>query len=119
MLYLTKIIGAGGFIYDSDDGTIEFTSLNEVKKVMSEGVVITEIHDLAIPMCLCNWNKDGSNIFEGDVTIQKAGTWYVLISKGKQFKFKLVKQGLLFTNGITVQTFIGDLLKNKSNIKVL
>lgn len=115
MLYVTKQIGNNYFVYDTDDGTIEFVPSEAVisyyNQEKSKGVdanIIFANNPLIISADGCNWLPNKANIWSciESVTCRSHQEGkYVIKSSGKQFKATYLKdKGLLvFTNGIFVR----------------
>lgn len=113
MLYITKVIGCNAFVLDTDDWSLEFTSMETIKKAQANGLCFREGISNPIEPEKCLWNKDGSNIFD-NCTISRSGKVFTLRSGGKTYKFKATPYGIEFSNGITVKLTVG--LKGKDII---
>ena len=114
MLYITKQIGNQYFVYDTDDGTIEFVPSDAVlsyySQEKSKGVnanIAFANSPLIISADGCNWLPNKVNIWscvESVICRSPREGKYVIKSAGKQFKVTYLRdKGLLaFTNGILV-----------------
>lgn len=117
MLYLTKRVASNYCILDSEDGAVDWVSLDELRKFVSQGVVIEGVklvgedleltpHSTLLPAKLCNWNG-GENIFTTASQISFSRTWRMEIKAGKKkYKCDLVEvdgsKCLEFTSGVLI-----------------
>lgn len=98
MLYITKTVGYQCAVYDSDDGTIEWVSKEDIKRSGFQ----FQVGEIRLRPEQCNFGRNRENIFASPYRISKVSGVYVMTSCGKKFKFKLEGDMLHFTIGVYV-----------------
>lgn len=98
MLCITKTIGYQCAVYDSDDGTLEWVTKEDV---LRSGFQFQK-GELKLQKEQCNFGKNGENIFSNPYKITMLNGYYVMHSCGKKFKFRIENGFMHFTSGILV-----------------
>lgn len=90
MLYITKVIGSQASVYDTDDGTLEWFSVQQLRDYKASGFEFIQ-GTVTVPHELCNFGKNHENIFGNYTILHHGGNRYELLSKsaGKKMKFHL------------------------------
>lgn len=103
MLCITRTVGSQCAVYDTDDGTIEWHTLEEVKQCEASGLQFQKgVLDLHVNQC--NFGKSAENVFTDYRIVSHGGDKYELVSKsaGKKLKFRLQGGKLRFNIGVNV-----------------
>lgn len=89
MFYITKVVGSQAAVYDTDDGTLEWFTLSDIRNYQSQGVEFVN-SPVTVPHEMCNFGRNKENIFANYDVLHHGGNRYELLSKsaGKRMKFR-------------------------------
>lgn len=114
MYILTSVVGTNYAVYDDSDNSVEWINTGMIKKLLSNGIVITGINvtnNEVKPQIInlsykdLNWNK-GKNIFQTAEAVRTDSKGNISFKSGdKKYKAKMMirEDGsalLMLTNGV-------------------
>lgn len=101
MLHITKKVGSQFAVYDDEDGVLEWVSNDDIQKAKGLGLQFST-GEVTVAPNMCNFGKDGANIFAGASYSSKGSGKYEMTGGGKKFKFQLKGDVMKFTIGVNV-----------------
>lgn len=89
MFYITKVVGNQAAVYDTEDGSLEWFTLEYLRRCKSQGFEFNH-STVTVPHEMCNFGKERTNIFKDYEVLHHGGNRYELLSKsgGKRLKFR-------------------------------